>query len=237
MFHERCVFILREAEDAFGELAQAVAEPTGTLRIAAPNDYGTAMVVPVVSAYVARYPACQVELKLGDANIDLASGAADIAIRVGWLDDSSLQARRIGSFRQLLVGSAAFVAAAGGVRDPDDLTDLPFVANTVLREPLTWQFSRDAIERRTVRLRGTVLIDATPAVLAAVLGGSGLSVLPDYLVADVLASGSLVHVLPEWSLPSGGIYTVYPAARFRPTKVTTFAAMLAEAEKSRGSGF
>lgn len=233
MFHERCVSILREAEDAFGELAQAVAEPTGTLRIVAPNDYGTAMVVPVVSAYAARYPACRVELRLGDATVDLTSGEADIAIRIGWLDDSSLQARRIGSFRQLLVGSAAFVAATGGIRHPDDLAELAFVANTVLQEPLRWQFSRNDTDRRTVNVRATISVDATPAVLAAVLGGSGLSVLPDYLVADALESGRLTHVLPEWDLPSGGIYTVYPAARFRPVKVTAFAAMLAEAEKRR----
>jgi DNA-binding transcriptional LysR family regulator len=45
-FHARCLQVLQQAEDAFDELAQAAAEPTGTLRIAAPNDYGTSAVVP-----------------------------------------------------------------------------------------------------------------------------------------------------------------------------------------------
>ncbi|WP_287077413.1 LysR substrate-binding domain-containing protein, partial [Mesorhizobium sp.] len=66
--------------------------------IAAPNDYGTSAVVPVVAAFSARYPACRVELTLGDDTIDLASGGMDVALRVGWLVDSSLQARRIGIF-------------------------------------------------------------------------------------------------------------------------------------------
>ena len=105
-----------------------------------------------------------------------------------------------------------------------------------LREPLLWQFSRGDLERRSVRMQANIAIDTTPGVLAAVRAGGGLSVLPDFLVADDLASGRLIHVLPEWQLPSGGIYTVYPAARFRPRKVTAFVEMLIAAEQQKGSG-
>ncbi|RWM90224.1 MAG: hypothetical protein EOR84_22305 [Mesorhizobium sp.] len=113
------------------------------------------------------------------------------------------------------------------------LAGLPFVTNMALREPLLWQFSRGDAEQ-TVRLQATIAIDATPAVLAAVRAGAGLSVLPDFLVREELAAGRLVQVLPEWRLPSGGIYTVYPAARFRPPKVTGFVEMLIAAEQKVG---
>jgi DNA-binding transcriptional LysR family regulator len=235
MFHARCVMILREAEDAFDELAQAAAEPTGTLRITAPNDYGTSTVVPVVTAFTARYPTCRVELTLSDETLDLVSGKIDMAIRVGWLTDSALQARRIGSFRQLLVGSPYFADCIAAATGPEDVAKLPFIANMALREPLLWQFSRSDLERQAVRMGAIIAIDTTPAVLAAVRAGGGLSVLPDFVVSDDLAAGRLIHVLPEWRLASGGIYTVYPTARFRPSKVTTFVAMLIEAEKRRDS--
>lgn len=234
-FHARCALILREAEDAFDELAQAAAEPTGTLRIAAPNDYGTTTVVPVATRFAARYPACQVALTLGDEAVDLVSGEVDMAIRVGWLADSSLQARRIGSFRQLVVGAKTLADRLSEASDPEDLATLPFIANKALRDPLLWQFSRGDHERRVVRMQASVAINSTPAVLAAVRAGGGLSVLPDFLVRDDVASGRLIHALPEWRLPSGGIYSVYPAARFRPAKVTAFVEMLTAAEKQRGS--
>jgi DNA-binding transcriptional LysR family regulator len=233
MLHARCALILREAEDAFDELAQAAAEPTGTLRITAPNDYGIATVVPVVTAFVARYPACRVELMLQDQRLDLVSGEIDMAVRVGWLVDSSLQARQIGSFRQLLVGSAEFADRIAAARAPEDLANLPFVANLALKQPLQWTFLRGELDECAVRMQATIAIDTTPAVLAAVQRGSGLSVLPDFLVRDLISTGHLVHALPEWQLPSGGIYAVYPAARFRPAKVTAFVAMLAEAEKQK----
>ncbi|WP_246804257.1 LysR substrate-binding domain-containing protein, partial [Mesorhizobium mediterraneum] len=65
--------------------------------------------------------------------------------------------------------------------------------------------------------------------------GAGLSVLPDFLVRDDLATGRLAQILPEWRLPSGGIYTVYPTARFRAPKVTRFVEMLVAAEREMGS--
>ncbi|WP_066719028.1 LysR family transcriptional regulator [Sphingomonas pituitosa] len=232
MLHARCVLILREAEEAVDELALTVAEPTGVLRITAPNDYGIAAIVPVVTAFTARYPGCRVELTLGDTTQDLADGRIDLAIRVGWLPDSSLLARRIGSFRQVLVGGERLVDQIAAVHRPDDLAALPFIANLALRDPLAWTFARGDSEQQAVRLRASIAIDTTPGVLAAVLGGGGLSVLPDYLVADALASGRLHHVLPEWQLPSGGIYTVYPAARFRPRKVTAFVDMLVATTRS-----
>jgi DNA-binding transcriptional LysR family regulator len=234
LFHARCAFILREAEDAYGELAQAAAEPTGTLRVTAPYDYGIASVVPVATAFAARYPACRLELMLADRTVDLASAGIDMAIRVGWLEDSSLQARRIGGFRQVLVGSPAMGAKIAGVREPEELAALPFVANMALKEPLVWPFARAGTEKRLVRMRSALAIDTTPAVLAAVQGGGGLSVLPDFLVGELLAGGQLIEVLPAWHLPAGGIHAVYPAARFRPAKVTTFLAMLAAAEAARG---
>ncbi|TIP87577.1 MAG: LysR family transcriptional regulator, partial [Mesorhizobium sp.] len=118
--------------------------------------------------------------------------------------------------------------------EPQELARLPFVANLALREPLLWQFSRGEAEHEAVRMQATIAIDATPAVLAAVRAGAGLSVLPDFLVRDELAAGRLVQILPEWRLPSGGIYTVYPAARFRPPKVTRFVEMLVAAEQKTG---
>ncbi len=231
IFHARCVSILRETEDAFNELAEARTDPKGLLKLTAPYDYGTSVIVPIVAAFTARYPECKVELNLSDKAVDLIADNMDLAIRVGWLADSSLQARRIGSFRQLLVGSPQFAERLAQLRDPTELPALPFVANSALRESLEWVFTNEDREIRTVQLKAGVAINTTPAVMEAVKHGGGLSVLPDFLAAADMSNGALLHVLPEWHLPSGGIYTVYPAARFRPPKVTAFVDMLTNAVK------
>jgi len=229
--YARCAVILRESADAFDELARGVITPQGTLRIAAPFDYGSSVIVPVVAELTRRYPRIEVVLSLSDRTVDLQ--ASDVAIRVGWLEASSRQARRIGTFQQWLVCAPSLSAVVSRVRDPDDLKELPFVANSALPEPLVWRFTRRTSGTRAVRMRSTISIDATPAIHAAVLGGAGLSVLPDYLVAADVAAGRLCHVRPDWTLRSGGIHALFPPARFRPAKVSRFIELLLQSASPR----
>lgn len=227
MFHARCVSILREADDAFSELAQARTEPKGTLRITAPHDYGTSVIVPVVTAFTAKFPFCKVDLNLSDETFNLLENNMDLAIRVGWLADSGLQARRIASFKQLLVGTPEFIGRIINIASPDDLDKIPFIGNTALQHPLQWSFSCGE-DKRTIHFKAAISINTTTAVLEAVRCGGGLSVVPDYLAAEDIRNERLQHVLPAWQLPLGGIYAVYPAARFRSPKVTAFVANLTE---------
>jgi DNA-binding transcriptional LysR family regulator len=229
--HARCVVILRESAEAFDELAQTTASPHGTLRVAAPFDYGTSIVVPVVAEFTLTYSHCEVVLLLSDTTVDRET--VDVALHVGWPRDSSHVARRLGTFAQRLVCSPARVAEVSRVRRPEDLALLPFIANRSLPEPSMWRFTRDGRGRRTVRMRPRLTVDATPAVRAAVLAGAGLSILPDYLVDGDIASGLLIEVLPTWRLQSGGIHAVLPAARFRPAKVSRFLEMMSRAEAAR----
>ncbi len=98
---------------------------------------------------------------------------------------------------------------------------------------LRWNFSLNDIERQVAHVQASIFLDATLAVREAVCLGAGLSVLPDFLIADELAAGRLVQVLPKWRLPSGGIHAVFPAARFLPAKVRAFVERLAEREQQR----
>lgn len=232
-FYLRCARILSEAEDAFSELAEAVAEPVGTLKLTAPFDYGISVVVPAIASFSTRCPGCKVDAVFSDRTLDLMSGSIELAIRVGWLKDSDLQARQIGTFRQLLVAPPALRSRIEKLTSPEQLAALPFVANTALKEPLRWSFTRDDTERCTASAQAAVFLDTTLAVREAVREGAGLSVLPDYALGDDLSTGRLIQVLPLWQLPTGGIHVVFPAARFRPVKVRAFVDVLAEHEKAR----
>ncbi|MFZ3118370.1 MAG: LysR family transcriptional regulator [Variovorax sp.] len=232
-FYERCAVVLREAEHAFDGLAERSAEPSGMLRLTAPFDYGVGVVVPAIAAFTKRYPACKVDAVLSDQTLDLMAGNFEMAIRVGWLADTGEQARKIGAFRQLLVASSSMRREAAALERPADMAALPFVANTALRDHLRWRFSLDGTEDQVVQVQASIFLDATLAVREAVRQGAGLSVLPDYAVAEDLAAGRLIEVLPRWHLPSGGIHAVFPAARYRPAKVRAFVDLLAEREQER----
>jgi DNA-binding transcriptional LysR family regulator len=225
-FYQRCTLILRDAEDAFDELSDTVTEPTGVLRLTAPFDYGMSILVPTIVAFTQRYPDCKVDALLSDQVLDMMSNNIELAIRVGWLTETGLQSRKIGTFRQVLVASTNMYSKTTLINRPKDIANIPFIANSVLRDPLRWSFSRSNFETESVSLQASIFLNATLAVYEAVRIGAGISVLPDYVVSDDLANGKLIQVLPEWSLPTGGIHGVFPSARFRSAKVRAFVDML-----------
>ena len=232
-FYDRCARILREAEEAFGELAETAQEPSGILKLTAPIDYGIGVVVPAIAAFKARYPNCKVDAVLSDQKLDVMSGDIELAIRVGWLTEQNLQARKIGSFKQILVASSKLLSQLKELKSPQEIIRLSFIANTALRNFANWDFSLNETEIQHVRVQPSIFLDATLAVKKAVLEGAGISIVPDYAIVDELSTGQLVHVFPEWTLPSGDIYAVFPTARFRPTKVKAFVEILFEMETNR----
>lgn len=232
-FYARCARILSEAQEAFDGLESDDRAPTGRLRLTATFDYGVAVVVPAVTEFRQRFPACTAEVVVSDRTLDPVEKDMELAIRVGWLADSQLRARRIGGFQQVLVGAPDLAARLDSGAALETLADLPFVANSVLRDPLGWTFSDRAGAQRSMRFAEILSIDATLGVLEAVRGGAGISVLPDFVVAADLASGRLARLAPDWSLEPGGIYAVTPATRFRRARVTAFLDILVEWERRR----
>ena len=225
-FYRRCTLILRDAESAFDELSEGVAEPSGVLRLTAPFDYGISALVPVIVAYTARYPDCKVDAVFSDQTLDMMSSGIELAIRVGWLTEAGLQGRKIGEFRQVLVASANMQGQIERLSSPEDIASLPFIANSALRDPLDWRFSLNEADCKDITMQASIYLDATLAVREAVFQGAGIAVFPDYVIADDLKSGRFIEVLPQWRLPAGGIYAVFPSARFRPAKVRAFVDLL-----------
>lgn len=214
---------LRRLEAALGALGQPRGGAlSGTLRIATTIDYAAGTLSRSLVAFAAAHPALQLELRVSDRVVDLQAEGIDLAIRVGWLRDSSLRATRLGDFEQHLVAAPAYLKRAGLPRRPEDLAAHDWVALSLLRSPLTWSFVSRRGERRTVRMRSRLRTDAGATLRALVEAGAGLSVLDQFSAEAGVRAGALVRLLPEWSLPSGGVHAVWPPGRHVPAKVRAF---------------
>ncbi|RDI97971.1 LysR family transcriptional regulator [Dyella solisilvae] len=220
-FHAACVRILGEAEAAIEQVGRNQDMPSGTLRLTATGDYGTAVVAPALADFMRAHPLLQVDLALSDHVSDLIAERFDLAIRMGRLRDSNLRSARLSSFRQLLVAAPAYLARRGEPRTPAELPGHDWVALALLSSPLRWTFGAPDGSRRTVRARQVAQANNVAAAHALVLHGAGISVLPDYLVTDDVREGRLVVLLAQYALPECGIYAVYPGKQ-PPAKVRAF---------------
>jgi DNA-binding transcriptional LysR family regulator len=219
-FHADCVQLLEQAQNAIERIGDRRHTPTGTLRLTTTTDYGMAVIAPALAEFRRLHPQLQVDLVINDQVSDLIAERFDLAIRIGWLRDSSLRAARLGSFRQLVMATPGHIAEHGLPRRPEELAAHPWIAMSTLVAPLRWTFTRGGT-RRTVRMTQAMQANNAAAIRALVLSGAGVSVLPDYLVQDDVQPGSLQVLLAQYRLPEGGIYAVYPDPQ-PPAKVRAF---------------
>ncbi|MBX3501217.1 MAG: LysR family transcriptional regulator [Alphaproteobacteria bacterium] len=217
------------------EAAQQAMAPQGALRgllrVAAPLSGGPALVAPVLAELARRHPRLQVHAAYGDRFADLVAEGFDAAIRIGYLPDSSLVAKRIRAISGRLVASPAYIAAHGAPRTPDELMN----HECLLQGTESWRLTIRG-KATTVHPRGRFKADNGEALLSAALAGLGVAALPEFLIATHLASGALAPLLTEYSTPEAGIYVVRPAGDFPPRKVRVLIDIMLEHYGER-SGF
>ena len=102
------------SEEAVAEIGNDREVPSGVLTITTAMDYGVRFVVPVVRAYMGKFPDMHVDLSMDDRKVDIVDSNIDVSIRVGWLKDSSARARKIGDFHQIPVAAPCLLSQHGG---------------------------------------------------------------------------------------------------------------------------
>jgi DNA-binding transcriptional LysR family regulator len=212
------------AEDA--ALAQATV-PRGLVRLAAPMSFGVLNIAPLLPEFLATYSEVSVDLHLSDAIVDLIGEGFDAAIRIAVLPDSSLVARRLCEMPRYLVGSSAYLNKHGGPKHPLHLAEHRCIGYGYAMTPDTWRFTKDG-KSATVRPSGPLRVNNGDAMLPALIAGTGLGILPEFILRDALAAGRLERLLPDWSLPSGAVYWVAPPGGPRPKRVEVLADFLVE---------
>jgi DNA-binding transcriptional LysR family regulator len=233
---ERCLPLLDELRTELQQLSQTDVELSGTLVISAPEDYSNRVLVPLLIEFQRLHPKLQLDLRSSDQVQDLIKQGIDLSIRIGWLQDSSQKAQRLGDFQQWLLAAPAYLGKFAPPQQPEDLTTMSLIAFTLLPTPQQWRFKQGS-QSVDLRLPSSIKTSSTQTVTSLLLQSAGLGVLPDYSAQALLQQGLLQRVLPEWQLPAGGIYAVYPPGPHRPVKVRQFVAFLQQqlANTSLGS--
>ncbi len=225
--YEECAPLLTALEDSLAR-ASGEATPSGLLRITASADYAASVLAPLLTLFGTRHPQLQIEVVASDQVLDLVGERIDLAIRAGFLRDSSLHALKLGSFEQGVVASPEYLRRAGMPQQPHDLAAHRWVALTLLAAPLTWAFVAADGSRSTARVTAAMRVNSPAALLGLVRNAAGISVMADFTVADDIRDGRLLRLLPQWQLPEGGMYAVYPSTRHIPAKLRLFLEVLRE---------
>jgi len=199
----------------------AAAPLRGLLRVTAPVVFGRRHVTPVVNSYLDRYSAMQVELVLNDRNLDLIEEGLDVSVRIGPLPDAGMVARRVGEVRRMLVASPDYLARRGSPKSLAELARHDVIFSSGMTNAPEWRF-RQGGRDRLVRLTPRLMVNEIEAVLLAVKAGRGLACVLSYQVAEDLASGALLRLLPETEPAPLPVHVVVSSARHMAPKLRAF---------------
>jgi DNA-binding transcriptional LysR family regulator len=193
------------------------------LRVAVPISLGSTHLAPVLARMAQLHPQLHIHASYSDRFVDLVAEGFDCAIRVGYLMDSDLIARRVGPIYGKLVASPDYIKAHGSPETPDEL-----IAHQALMQGTeAWQF-RDGDKIITVRPRGRFKADNATALAAAALAGVGIAWIPDAVTREHVASGALVPVMTRYPPPPAAAYVIRPPDRHPARKVRVLTELLIE---------
>ena len=136
-FYDEFKGIVRDVGSAFDNAMHSGNRIAGRLRISTTSEYGEKYILPLIPAFLERYPGISVAYDVNSSLSDLVAEKLDLVVRLGHLADSSFKSRRLAGYDIVLVASAAFLRSHP-VRRPEDLADLPWIANSNLAHPTAW---------------------------------------------------------------------------------------------------
>ncbi len=215
--------ILAQADAGCAALGLGAAEPTGTLRFAAPSSFAQLHIMPLLPELQALHPGIILDLRLSDTRFDLIEGSFDLALRSAPLQVSSLKGRKLADDTRVLCASPTYLEARGTPQKPEDLSHHDFLAWSDLAP-------RDLINRNGTlftldpeEMHCRAIFDDGASQRVATMAGAGISINSLWNIAHEIASGRLVHILPDWQLNDRSVlWLIYPRSNVLTPKVRCF---------------
>ena len=215
-----CRQILEQVDEAERVAGGAYANVKGQLVIAAPIVFGQLHVVPVAAAFLEQHPDVDIQLRLGDRNVNLIEEHIDLALRIGQLPDSNLIATQVGAIRRVVCASPAYLKQFGAPRSIHALATHRCISFDGLDSADVWTFAGG--EKRQVPIRSRLTVSTADAALEAAALGLGLTRVLSYQVADAIRDGRLVRVLTDDEPPAVPASLIYPGQGRLPMKSRAF---------------
>jgi DNA-binding transcriptional LysR family regulator len=222
--------MIEAAETGLQDVANQTHQPSGTLRITVPAVLSQSRLVDRISSFATSFPHVNLSLDFSDARRELIADGFDIAIRMGWLEDSSFIARTLFDVERWLVASATYLATQPQPLTPESLDDWDWLELAPVRHRKP-EFRKG--RRRVVlsRREPRASTNDANALYRLARQGAGLAIVPDFLAATDVATGDLCRVLPDWTVPAVTIYAVWPSNAPRDGLVRRFVTFLVEGLK------
>ncbi|MEM7189849.1 MAG: LysR family transcriptional regulator [Pseudomonadota bacterium] len=220
--------MMSAAEEGLQAVADHAAEPSGTLKVTLPAVLAQSDLVDRIADFSLAHPKVRLDLDFSDLRRELIADGMDLAIRMGWLKDSALKARKLYDVERRLVVARSYLEKRHLPQSPTELEDWDWIALTPA--PRIQEFTRKG--QKTVRIaqKAPIAVNDASALYRLVRAGAGIAVLPEYLFHNDVAVGVVDVLLPDWNVAELGVYAVWPPNAPKDGLIARFVGHLATSQ-------
>lgn len=227
--YERAKELLAGWDEFENELRGARQHAEGALRVVVPHAFGQHQLIGPLAQFMRAHPRITVEWLLHDRAADFISQGIDCAIQVGEVNDPSVVAIHLAEVPRMTVVAPALLQGRPLPRRPSDLATFPWIAIPAFyRRDITLTHASTG-EQRQVAFRPQLVTDSLYALRNCAIQGMGVAVGSSWVLAEDVAAGRLVQLLPEWEPAPLPVSLLYPYARFYPARLRHFIDTMKEA--------
>lgn len=217
-YYRQVVKLVDQAAEITSELQDAECALTGSIRLAVPMSFGLLHLGPAIDLFMREHPQLRIHMDFSDRQVDIVEEGFDLALRIADLKDSSIQARKICPCHHVLSASPTYLKRMGVPQTPKDLEQHQFVKYAGGNSGQSVITDANG-KRHRPDMAANIIANNGDFLLQMACAGHGLVIMPTFIVWKALASGDLVEVLPDCSLPSLNAYFVYSRSRYLPRRV------------------
>jgi DNA-binding transcriptional LysR family regulator len=203
-------------------------KPEGSLSIISPKWIGNDDVGDAIVAFATRYPKIHIRFEVGgmsERSYEFLDQGFDVAFHTRHVRDCNLMLRKIADLTFALCAAPAYLHRAGAPMLPSELSDHDCLVNT--NDPI-WHLNENGNELHLKVSEPVYSSNSYVTLVKAAIAGRGVAVLPTRLVADELASGTLVTVLPDCEVPDRPLYALHSPGTQTTARVRLFLDFVAD---------
>jgi DNA-binding transcriptional LysR family regulator len=235
---ERLLVRLRPLLDDFDAVLDSINafrdKPAGLLRLTVPPPAANLMLAPLLSRFLAQYPAIDLEISVDQALTDIVAGRFDAGIRPGERVERDMIALRLGEkMRGVIVAAPDYLARHPRPTSPRDLETHSCIR---FRFPsgviVPWHFEKKG-KQVEVAVEGRLTVNDEELAIRAALDGVGVLFTALGYAAPDIKAGRLVPLLEDWRARSAAFFLYYPSRRQIPLPLQAFIQFLRENLRAR----
>lgn len=224
--YEHAVRMLKLADEAEASVQRTAHTLDGTIRIAIRSTTMQNGFIGDLVGLLRANPALRVQLVVADRAIDLAAEAIDVAVRVGDLDDSSYRVHSLGQVHFVPTAAPVYFDTHAMPTHPEELLGHECVRALLRRPQTSWRLVGPGGRIAEVPISGRFECGDVRAQAEAIYGGFGIGLRPSGEVAAAILAGTLVRVLPEWSLVPLSVHALLSPQRSHNARVEAILKLL-----------